>query len=224
MRWLSAWTKPLCWPLILLFLSTSLVNSKTIWNLERWRDGDSKQARMMDYNGFKPLDYFMVPRNRVMRTRAYMDVYALEDWSDYEEPEANYSGERTDIPVEEYIEHLVSNTPERALSGYQTYQVRGPKRQKNTGMSGAIPRVNLQYKNFKGGAQTGDDIKHYVSLRSVAGLIYRDRFNCDTSIKHVKYNDDELEVRDSNGNVELVTNDDYCFFVYIPGVKTDQGE
>ena len=36
-----------------------------------------------------------------MRTRAYMDVYALEDWSDYEEPEANYSGERTDIPVED---------------------------------------------------------------------------------------------------------------------------
>ena len=85
-------------------------------------------------------------------------------------------------------------------------------------------RVNLQYKNFKGGAQTGDDIKHYVSLRSVAGLIYRDRFNCGTSTKHVKYNDDELEVRDSNGNVELVTDDNYCFFVYVPGVKTDQGE
>ncbi len=210
--------------MILLFLSTSLVNSKTIWNLERWRDGDSKQARMMDYSGFKPLDYFMVPRDRVMRTRAYMDVYALEDWSDYEEPEANYSGERTDIPVEEYIEHLVNNTPERALSGYQTYQVRGPKGQKNTGISGAIPRVNLQYKNFKAGAQTGDDIKHYVSLRSVAGLIYRDRFNCDTDVKHVKYNDDELEVRDSNGDLELVKDDDYCFFVYVPGVKTDQGE
>ena len=178
----------------------------------------------MDYQGFKPLDYFMVPRNEVLQTRAYMDVYALEDWSDYEEPEANYSGERTDIPVEEYLEHLVSNSPDRALSGYQTYQTRGPKGQKVTGMSGAIPRVNLQYKNFKGGAQTGDDIKHYVSLRSVAGLIYRDRFNCGTSTKHVKYNDDELEVRDSNGNVELVTDDNYCFFVYVPGVKTDQGE
>ena len=61
MRWLSAWTKPLCWPLILLFLSTSLVNSKTIWNLERWRDGDSKQARMMDYNGFKPSTILWFP-------------------------------------------------------------------------------------------------------------------------------------------------------------------
>ena len=227
MNW-HAWAKNFCELLSVLFLFTSCVDcfgsSKVEWNLERWRDGDSKTALMMDYQGFKPLDYFMVPRERVMQTRAYMDVYSLEDWSDYEEPEPNYSGERTDIPVEEYLEHLVSNSPDRALSGYQTYQVRGPKRVKDYTIAGAIPRVNLKYKNFKGGAQTGDDIKHYVSLRSVAGLIYRDRFNCGTSTKHVKYNEDELEVRDSNGNVELVTDDNYCFFVYVPGVKTDQGE
>ena len=46
----------------LWILSIQNLTSKTVWNHERWRDGPDKEARQQSYATFKPMDYFMVPK------------------------------------------------------------------------------------------------------------------------------------------------------------------
>jgi len=217
---------------ILLLLALTfgpVVSAKTIYNTERWRDADgggpigTKPAYNQPYSGPQPIVYFMVAKEERMTSRAYSDFYALEDWSDYEEPAPGYKGERTDITVEEYIDHVLAAAADRAPSGYQTYVTRGPVNSRDT--SNGIPRENIIPESFGlASGKTGQDYVPYATVRNVAGMIYRDdSFACDTSVEHPTYDSDHVEVRDANGDLVMATNADICFFLYVPRVKTSDG-
>ena len=217
-----------------LFLVTVLliiakpVFSKTVYVHERWRDGPDKNARGQSYKGFKPLDYFMVPNDTNLTSRFYEDKFALEDHSDYEMPEELYSGVRTDIAVEDYYLQLMQNSG-GAPSGYFTYKTRGPANQQS--VTEGIPRENLRLENFDPNATDVKDLHPYVSIRNVAGLIYRnDTFSCGTSVVHPRYESDpssglSIESRKSDGDLDLTdgADDKICFFLYLPQVKLTNG-
>ena len=212
----------------LWILSIQNLTSKTVWNHERWRDGPDKEARQQSYATFKPMDYFMVPKEENLTQRFYTDSFALEDHSDYEDPSTMgpYSGTRTDISVEDYYTQVMSNAG-GAPSGYMTYQTRGPASQQ----AGGIPREALQLVNFDPNAASVDDLHPYASIRNIAGLIYRnEEFSCGTSVRHPKYEIDpesgmSMEVRGSDGNLVLTggANDDICYFLYLPRIKLSDG-
>ncbi|MBT3783393.1 hypothetical protein HOF92_00375 [bacterium] len=227
----AGYSRGATWLFLLVFCTCNL-SAKPVWNHERWRDAPDKEARLQSYTTFKPMDYFMVPTEGILRHRLYEDKFSLEDQSDYEDPNSMgpYSGTRLDIPVEEYYQKLIDNAPPDsggAPSGYQTYQTRGPANDQ----AAPIPRENLQLLNFDPTASSVDDLHPYASVRNVAGLIYRsDEFTCDTSVKHPEYEIDpetsmSVEVRGSDGNLVLSgsAQADICYFLYLPRVKSSDG-
>ncbi|MCJ8345728.1 hypothetical protein MJH12_09320, partial [bacterium] len=64
------------------------------------------------------------------------------------------------------------------------------------------------------------DLFPRYSIRNVAGLIYRAKFDCGTDTLHVAYDSDDVEQRMS-GELGTVEDSEYCFFIFLPKTKVN---
>ncbi|MCO4781312.1 MAG: hypothetical protein KC646_03250 [Candidatus Cloacimonetes bacterium] len=231
----------------LIFIS---LEAKTVTNWERWQDADDKQPYPTNYKGFKPPTYFMQPTDKVMKSRYYTDTYSLEDHSGYPDPctgagapdciGAGYFGRRTDNPLEVYYSKILNDGPssipwtgsagggEIADSGYLTYDTRAAGRQ-NAGGKPTTPIVlnNMAPRDaadapIMAGITSAADLFPRYSIRNVAGLLYRGKFDCGTDTLHVSYDSNDVEQR-MGGELGTVTDSEYCFFLFLPKTKVKTG-
>ena len=164
----------------------------------------------------------MVPDKSESIQRIINDDFMLEDQSTYTQGNG-YKSVRTDISLENYFsERLDKGDPK-----FKTY----------LGNRNALPNRGPNDSNLRDlrldDASPAGLVKTYYHLKMTGGLIFKtDQLKCDTNFEHAKtmhehaqisgddkYLNDHSEYINPDGELEYITSDTYCYFLYIPKAK-----
>lgn len=203
--------------IILLTIHGNWASTKHVDQTWMNNNGASTQS----YRSAKPVDYFKIPANAQQVSRDYYDGWLAQDVSPYAVGTLSTTlSVHDECPMEEYFNMIVSGSSSCALAspeGYKTYDTRTPT------APGIYTGRAITWPEVREGAAGSNDLYSMYSIKMNAGLIYRDRFNCSTAYEHLKYHDDESEYINPTGELQTVTDGDYCFFHYLPAVNRSDG-